>query len=137
MQMTLEADYAVRIVMFLACANKRTDAKTISENTNVTLRFSLKILRKLVGNNIVKSFKGAVGGYELARKPEEITLYDVVETVEGNFAMCRCLNPDFVCTHSLHNGVPCKVQRVYDDISNMVKEKMQAVNFAQLINNGN
>ncbi|MEG1965028.1 MAG: Rrf2 family transcriptional regulator [Oscillospiraceae bacterium] len=135
MQMTLEADYAVRIVMFLAKSNKRLDAKTIAENTNVTLRFSLKILRKLVGTDIVKSFKGSTGGYELARNPKDITLYSVVETVEGNFAICRCLNPDFVCTHSVHNGIPCKVQKIYDEISNVVKEKLQSVNFAELIDN--
>ena len=55
---TLEADYAVRIVQVLAQSNKRLDAKTISEMTGVTLRFSLKILRKLVAAGIIRSFKG-------------------------------------------------------------------------------
>ena len=81
----------------------------------------------------VKSFKGTGGGYELAKEPKDITLYSVIETVEGNFTMCRCLNPDFVCSHSVHNGVPCKVQRVYDEISSIVKQKMESINFAQLI----
>lgn len=44
MHITLEADYAVRIVHALAESGKRLDAKTISEMTGVTLRFSLKIL---------------------------------------------------------------------------------------------
>ena len=46
MHMTLEADYAVRIVEFLAAANQKVDARTISEETHVPLRFALKILRK-------------------------------------------------------------------------------------------
>ena len=45
MHMTLEADYAVRIVEFLAAANQKVDARTISEETHVPLRFALKILR--------------------------------------------------------------------------------------------
>ena len=48
MHITLEADYAIRIVQVLAQNQRRLDAKTISEMTGVTLRFSLKILRKLV-----------------------------------------------------------------------------------------
>ena len=54
MHMTLEADYAVRIVEFLAVNPGRADAKTISERTSVTLRFTLKILRTLVSDGIVR-----------------------------------------------------------------------------------
>ena len=57
MHMTLEADYAVRIVEFLAVNPGRADAKTISERTSVTLRFTLKILRTLVSDGIVRSYK--------------------------------------------------------------------------------
>ena len=67
MHMTLEADYAVRIVEFLAVNPGRADAKTISERTSVTLRFTLKILRTLVSDGIVRSYKGAKGGYERDR----------------------------------------------------------------------
>ena len=56
MYFTLETDYAIRIVDTLARSQKRLDAKTISEMTGVTLRFSLKILRKLVAAGIIKSF---------------------------------------------------------------------------------
>ena len=48
MHITLESDYAVRIVSRLARQGGRMDAKRIAEETGVTLRFSLKILRKLV-----------------------------------------------------------------------------------------
>ena len=64
MHITLEADYAIRIVQVLAQNQRRLDAKTISEMTGVTLRFSLKILRKLVAAGIIKSFKGTQGGYD-------------------------------------------------------------------------
>ena len=57
MHMTLEADYAVRIVEFLAVNPGRADAKTISERTSVTLRFTLKILRTLVSDGIVRSYR--------------------------------------------------------------------------------
>ena len=49
MHITLESDYAVRIVSRLARQGGRMDAKRIAEETGVTLRFSLKILRKQIG----------------------------------------------------------------------------------------
>jgi len=57
MVMTLEADYAVRIVEMLAVSNKRIDAHTISTEAHVPLRFALKILRKLVADGLIVSYK--------------------------------------------------------------------------------
>ena len=87
MHMTLEADYAVRIVERLAEKGERMDAHSLSEDTKVPLRFALKILRKLVAEQLVKSFKGAKGGYTLAREPGDITLRQVIEAVEGPYAV--------------------------------------------------
>ena len=131
MHITLETDYAIRIVLYLAKTNKRVEAKNISENTEVTLRFALKILRKLVAEGIVKSFKGTQGGYELNQKPDEITLAHVIETVEGTYYLSRCLNPEQGCNRA--GKTYCKVQRVFSDISQMVQAELEKVTIAQLI----
>ena len=55
MHITRETDYAIRIVYCLANTQGRKDAGTISEEMGVTLRFSLKILHKLVKSGLVKS----------------------------------------------------------------------------------
>ena len=78
MYITLEADYAVRIVDCLARNAIRMDAKTLAAHTGVTLRFSLKILRKLVAEGIIRSYKGTQGGYELAIPAQEISLGRVI-----------------------------------------------------------
>ena len=69
MVMTLEADYAVRIVEYLTKNPQRRDAKTISEETRIPLRFSLKILRELVAEGLVCSYKGAKGGLYPGQAP--------------------------------------------------------------------
>ena len=61
MHMTLETDYAVRIMETLTREGKRVDARTISEKTRVPQRFALKILRSLVADGLVRSYKGASG----------------------------------------------------------------------------
>lgn len=69
MFITLEADYAVRIVSVLCRKKDKMDAKTISNDACVTLRFALKILRKLVAADIVKSYKGTQGGLYHKQRP--------------------------------------------------------------------
>ena len=137
MHITLEADYAVRIVHCLACAKgQRMDAKTIAENTGVTLRFSLKILRKLVAGGLVCSFKGTHGGYELAVPADQLSMYDVLTTVEGPYALSRCVLPDYQCNHSQEHNChccECKFNAIYDEVSRMVREKLSSVHFSDLV----
>lgn len=128
MVMTLEADYAVRIVEFLAASNQKTDARTISEETHVPLRFALKILRKLVAGGAIVSYKGARGGYALARKPGEITLRQVIESVEGPYMISRCQQDEYACSHT----TSCRFHHIYDDISTVVREKLDSYTFASL-----
>ena len=131
MRFTMETDYAIRIVHCLAKAGKRMDAKAISDDTAVTLRFSLKILRKLVAGGIVRSFKGISGGYELAREPKDISLNDVIETVEGPFAISRCLCGEYICSRT--NGQPCWFRNVYAEISEDVVAKLKSYTFDQAL----
>ena len=104
------------------------DAKTIAENTGVTLRFALKILRKLVAAGIVKSYKGTQGGYKIAKPADEITLLEVIETMEGRYCFSRCLNEEHSCGDWC-SGMGCKVQRVYSKITDQVREELSKVTF--------
>ncbi len=124
---TLECDYAIRIVDFLSKSNKRLDAKSISESTSVTLRFCLKIMRKLVAHGIVKSFKGTYGGYELARPPVEITLKDVMEAVDGVYMMNRCLSAEYCCEIEVSGD--CRYKVAYREISDKVEKMLAEYNF--------
>lgn len=131
MHITLESDYAVRIVIFLAESGRRVDANMISQATGVSLRFALKILRNLVGEGIAKSFKGTQGGYELNKSPSDITLKDVIETVEGEYLFSRCLNPENCCTNP--SNEQCTVQQVYCRITQQVQKMLNEVTIDTLI----
>lgn len=127
MHITLEADYAVRIVGCLAQEKRRMDAKAISDVTCVTLRFSLKILRKLVASGIVRSYKGVQGGYELARELSEISLKDVIEAVEGKYVLSKCLSDGYECSRGMSGK--CCFQRVFSEVSSMVEKKLEEYTF--------
>lgn len=131
MHITQESDYAVRIVYCLAGAHERRDAKTISASAGVTLRFSLKILGKLVQSEIVKSYKGAKGGYELARKPSEINLKQVIEAIEGSYSLVKCIDPDFECDQNPH-GL-CKFKHEFERITTQTNGELEKVTFDQFL----
>ena len=123
MLLNLETDYAIRIVQCLA-KNGKLDAKTIASKTGVTPKFTLKILHGLVSADIVKSFKGASGGYALAREPHNITLLEVVEQVYGTLEVSRCNNE--TCTHP--DGL-CSFRSVFDDVSKYMRKKFSEITF--------
>ena len=130
MHITQESDYAIRIVYCLAKSGTRRDARSISEEMCVTLRFSLKILGKLAANGIVNSYKGNRGGYELANPPAQVSLKDVINAVEGPYNLSRCTQ-DGVCNRGA-SGV-CTFQQVFRKLSDEINEKLQKVNFQMLL----
>ena len=134
MHITLESDYAVRIVYCLAQHAARMDAASIAAETGVTLRFSLKILRKLVSGGLIRSYKGTKGGYELAKAPAEISMSDVIEQVEGPYAISRCLSEEhYDCNRNKNACAICKFSRIYSEITDMVRGRLESISFADLI----
>lgn len=132
MHITLEADYAVRITGCLAELKTRTDAAKISERTGVTLRFALKILRKLASAGIVKSYKGAKGGYELAKAPSQITLKNVIDSIEGEYCLNRCLKSESQSCSCTSLSSECKYRKIFAEITDIVNDKLEKCTFEDL-----
>ncbi len=121
-----ETDYAIRIVSCLSVGNERLDARTISERTGVTQNYSLKILHKLALCGIVKSFKGAKGGYTLAKPPYEITLLEVIELMCGPISFSQCQCGDNKCTHPQGD---CLFKETFNYVSEFMREKFSKATF--------
>ena len=130
MYITQETDYAIRIVYCLAKSGARRDARSISEEMCISLRFALKILGKLAQGGLVSSFKGNRGGYELARSAKDISLKDVIDVVEGPWRLTRCADDSAACNRSAHDT--CAFRREMCRISQRINEELAAVNFAAL-----
>lgn len=128
MRINLETDYAIRIVHCLSQTAERLDAAEISARTGVTPRFALKILRKLVGAGIIRSFKGAKGGYLLAREPEHINLKEVMEITDGPIAIGRCQNNGYTCDHPDEKA--CYFNHIFEEITQELAARLEAVTFA-------
>ena len=133
MRITLESDYALRIVTVLAEHSERTDAKSLSEKTSVTPRFTLKILHKLAVGGIVKSYKGVGGGYVLAVSPSELTLKNVIELIDGPIAIARCIESAEGCALN-HDKAACTYHHIFDSLSLDLARKLDKITISDVIN---
>lgn len=133
MRITSESDYALRIITALARHTEVVDAKTLSDETSVTLRFALKILHKLVTEGIVDSYKGVKGGYLLKLKPQEITLLRVIELIDGPIAIVRCLDSAEGCTLN-NDKTACIYHHIFNTISADVAKRLSSITIADAMN---
>ena len=133
MRITLESDYALRILTELAEHNDVVDANALSASTSVTIRFTLKILNKLVKNGFVSSYKGARGGYKLKLPKEEITLKSVIELIDGPIVIARCLETSEACSLN-KDKTACSYHHIFNTISLDVAKKLESITIADVIN---
>jgi Rrf2 family protein len=86
MKLTRASSYALHAVVYMATQkqmDKPIASHAIAQERGIPERFLLKVLKPLVSHQILLSIKGPNGGYRLAKKPNEITMLDIIEAVEG------------------------------------------------------
>ena len=89
MQLTNTTDYAIRIVCYLASENKVITTAELSRELNIPASYIPKITKQLKEKEIVKAAEGSNGGYMLEKRPEEISLMDVINCTESTMAIRR------------------------------------------------
>lgn len=132
MRITLESDYALRIVTAIAESEEVVDAGTLADKTSVTQRFTLKILHKLVVGGLIKSYKGAKGGYKLAKSAEQISLRNVIELIDGPIAIARCVDSGEECSLNC-DKTACIYHHIFDTISLDLANKLEKISISDVI----
>ena len=95
MRLSSMADYAVLTMTAAArhCGGARVNATQLAAETGLPLPTVQKLVSKLSAAGLIKAVRGAGGGLTLARPAAAITLADIVEAVEGPFALAACAEP--------------------------------------------
>ncbi len=124
MKITAKVEYAVLAIFELAIgpADRQVQAREIAERQKIPLRFLEQILIQLKKAGLVKSVRGAAGGYLLARGPAMIRLKDVMEAVEGELTL---IDPA-VAPGSI-------VARVFSEIESDLISRLQSVTIQDLV----
>lgn len=129
MQITRQADYALRAVIFLSRLNGDQKASTsvIAAEQKIPPSFLAKIVSQLSIAGLIQTSRGARGGVSLAKLPEEISVLDVVEAIDGPLLLNECAeNPD-----NCPFGDSCPMQRVWCDARQELVNRLSSATFAR------
>ncbi len=109
MRITAKADYAVRAAVELAAAQpagRPVKGEVLARAQDIPQNFLENILTELRRSGIVRTRRGAEGGYQLARPADEITVADVLRAVEGPLAAVQGVRPDQLEYHGAAETLP-------------------------------
>jgi Rrf2 family protein len=123
MELTRKGEYAIRGIVYLAGKplDKVCLLSDIAAAVDVPPTFLAKIFQQFSKIGLVKSFRGTGGGFMLGRSPENITLLEVVEAVEGAIMPNRCVAKPTDCDRSSSCTVHPVWKRVQDEVCNVLK----------------
>ncbi len=136
MKITVEAGSACRIMLFLAIrgVDNKVGARIISENEHVTIRFTLKILRKLKLAGLLISYRGQNGGYSIAKNPSDITFKDIIEAIDGPISLKKCLGEE-EC--KLNRKLNCPIHHYLSDVNDIIIKSLDSINLQMCIDKYN
>lgn len=83
MLITRASEYAILSLIVLSKASSPMDSETLSNQLAISKSFLAKILQALAKNGILKSYKGVNGGFALLKEPKDISMLDIMSSVEG------------------------------------------------------
>ena len=131
MQITRQADYATRAILYLARNRngKRVATSQVAKEQKIPSSFLAKIISQLSIAGLLYTSRGAHGGITLARNPKQITLLQVIEAIDGPIQLNVCVGREGVCSFEDN----CPIQLVWCDAQNELITKLMNTSFADLI----
>ena len=127
MQITKQADYAVRAMVFLAKLepDKRAATSQIAVAQKIPPSFLAKIISQLSISGLINTSRGAHGGVMLSRPAKRISLLEVVEEIDGPISLNYCaLHPD-----SCDNSGECPMHEIWVEVQGDLVKKLSATTF--------
>lgn len=116
MKISVESDYAIRIVLYMFKKYEMVSGLEIVKNCEIPERMGLKILSKLTANGILKSIKGTNGGYFFSEDKIDISLFEIVNIFD-HLSINKCLSNAKNCAYKNGSCVICEaLKEINNDI---------------------
>ena len=127
-RLSTKGRYGTRLMLNLArhhgAGKDPVILKNISKDERISIRYLEQIIIPLKINRLVKSIRGAGGGYTLARRPEDIKLSEILQAVEGNCCLVECIEDESYCefisscpTHDIWENATILLKGYFDSIT--------------------
>lgn len=125
------ADYSVVLMTHIACSPPMShSAQSVARATAIPLPTASKLLSSLAGAGVLAATRGARGGYRLARRPEQISVAEIVGTIDGPIALTQCIEhgPGYCELEGL-----CPSRTGWQVINRAVRKAFEEVSLADLV----
>lgn len=106
--------------------------KEIAERQGISLSYLEQILHRLGKAGLIESVRGPAGGYLLAKKPAELTIGDIVRTLEGPIALSHCLEPGETGEDCSQTD-DCVARMVWARVGAKIEEALDSISFEDLL----
>ncbi|OGW35872.1 MAG: hypothetical protein A2010_16895 [Nitrospirae bacterium GWD2_57_9] len=133
MKLSTKGKYGVRAVYEIARHFGRgpITIKEIADRQGISFSYLEQILHKLGKAGLIESVRGPAGGYLLARKPAELTIGDIVRTLEGPIALSHCLEPGEA--GDCYQADDCVARMVWTKVGAKIEEALDSISFEDLL----
>ncbi len=133
MQLSQSTEYAIHSLFYLAVNNERQTVlvSEIAKAQNISESYLAKVFQYLVKAGLVRSYRGAKGGYHLAVSTKEITLKNIVQAIEGTSHL-------FICEHERKDcdfAVDCLISSTMKKAEEKMYEILEGVTLEDLVKN--
>ena len=123
-------EYVLRALTYLSSQNQRelSSVHEIAKSEDLPTPYLAKLLQQLAQSGILTSVKGPKGGFGLARRPEDITLMEVVEAVDGTEGFIQCA----VGLPECSDTSPCPLHDTWKPLRTSITDYMSEQTLADL-----
>lgn len=134
MKFQITSNYAIRVVLYLARRHGQVcSSREMAEQLCMTYSYMIKVTAKLREAGFIESVQGPFGGYRLAMRPSEITLYDIITAIEGKIQVNRCLEGDQNCSWlNVDEQVHGTVSQTFESLQNLVVNFLKSQRISKL-----
>ncbi len=138
MRLSTKSRYGVRALFDIAynAGNMPAQVQDISRRQDISPRYLEQIFQSLKRAGILKSKRGPQGGYFLARKPEEITLKDILHAAEGDMQLVECCNDRKRKKGKCNFDGECVTQAIWKEASSKLDEYLDSITVKSLCEKG-
>ena len=132
MQFNQATDYAFRVVLHLAALphGAIVNGQTLADKERIPQRFLHKIMRTLTAAGIIRSHRGAEGGFALGKQAQDISLLTVIQAMEGPVMIQRCLGDGRLCSKAC--APECPVHSALGGVQEQLVTSLGTICFAEL-----
>jgi Rrf2 family protein len=131
MQITHQADYALRTILYLSKLepNHRVPTSEIAKYNHIPPSFLTKIISQLSIAGLIHTSRGARGGVWLARPPEDVSVLDVLQAIDGSLVLNQCVENPGNCAVNQD----CSIHHFWLETSRDVIGRLRDAKFDQFI----